>query len=172
MKQALLIAAVALAAAAAGFALHRFQSADRVDPASSAKLMSLALPDAEGRMQPLSQWRGKVIVANFWATWCPPCREEIPGFVRVSENDSNRDVQFIGISIDSADKVRQFAREYAVTYPLLIGGVDALELSLAMGNRAQALPFTAILDRTGATHFVKLGRLSEPELEAVLRELK
>lgn len=172
MRRALLIAAVALAAAAAGFAVHRLWGGAQVDPASSAKLMSLALPDAEGHVQPMAQWRGKVIVANFWATWCPPCREEIPAFVRVSKKYTERGVQFVGISIDSPDKVREFAREYAVSYPLLIGSFEPLELTQAMGNRAQALPFTAILDRSGAAHFVKLGTLSESALESVLQELQ
>lgn len=172
MRRALLITAVALAAAAAGIAVHRLWGGAPVDPASGAKLMSLSLPDAEGRMQPMTQWRGKVIVANFWATWCPPCREEIPGFVRVSKKYTERGVQFVGISIDSPDKVREFAREYAVSYPLLIGSFESLALTQTMGNRAQALPFTAILDRSGATHFVKLGPLSESALESVLQGLQ
>lgn len=173
LTQGLLVTAVALAAATAGFAVNRAgKNAAPVDPASGAKLMALSLPDAENKLQAMSQWKGKIVVANFWATWCPPCREEIPGFVRLSKKYAAKGVQFVGISIDSADKVKDFAKEVGIDYPLLIAEFDAIQLTASMGNKAMALPFTAVLNRDGTTHFVKLGQLHEGDLDTILKRLK
>ena len=137
----------------------------------AAKLMALTLPDADGKPHTLEQWRGKIIIANYWATWCPPCRDEIPSFDRLSREYSEKGVQFVGISIDSADKVREFARDYQVSYPLLVGSSETMNLAAEIGNTSHALPFTVILDRTGAIRRSKLGRLSETELKNAIRDL-
>ena len=134
-------------------------------------LTSLSLPDTQGNMQALSQWRGKILVVNFWATWCPPCREEMPGFSRLSTKYAANGVQFVGISIDTLNNVRDFEKTTPVSYPLLIGSMDTIQNTVPIGNSAQALPFTAIFDQKGKLHSVKLGRLSESELEHRLDEL-
>jgi peroxiredoxin len=173
-RQKLLAVVLALAAAALGFMLA-WKNADRppeaTDPASAPQLLALKLPDVADRHQALEQWRGKVIVANFWATWCPPCLEEIPVFDRIHRKYSDKGVQFVGISIDSADKVRAFADQHRLSYPLLIGSADTLQVTTGLGNRMQALPFTVIVDRTGVPHKIKLGKLSEADLEAALLRL-
>lgn len=173
-KRGLLIAAVlALAAAGGGFlvAWKTSTQAPQVEPDGVAQLLALNLPDAARRAHPLEQWRGKVIVANFWATWCAPCLEEIPAFERLNRKYAPKGAQFVGISIDSAEKVRAFAREHQVTYPLLIGTADTLQITAGLGNRVQALPFTVVLDRGGSAHKIKLGKLSEDDLETILRRL-
>lgn len=134
-----------------------------------ARLLALTLPDTEGKPQPLSQWRGKVLVVNFWATWCPPCKEEMPEFSRISNEYAGKSVQFVGISIDSAEKVASFGKETPVSYPLLIGNLETLDLSVALGNAAKALPFTVVLRRDGTPQRVKLGKFSAPELEKTLQ---
>ena len=135
-------------------------------------LTSLSLPDPTGVIQPLSQWRGKILVVNFWATWCPPCREEMPAFSRLALKHAANGVQFVGISIDTLNKVLEFQKLTPVSYPLLIGTMDTVQNTIALGNSAQALPFTAIYNRVGVIHSVKLGRLSEFELERQLKELE
>ena len=75
------------------------------------------MPDVEGREQALGQWQGKVLVVNFWATWCAPCREEMPEFVRAQAELGGKGLQFVGIAVDQADKVRQFAQEIGINYP-------------------------------------------------------
>ena len=85
------------------------------------------LPDLDGHEQALAQWRGKVLVVNFWATWCAPCREEMPHFVAVAGAGGAKGVQFVGIAVDQADKVREFANEIGLNYPALIGGYGAIE---------------------------------------------
>jgi peroxiredoxin len=134
-------------------------------------LLELELPDLAGKSQPLAQWKGKILVANYWATWCPPCRDEMPGFSRLHQRYASKGVQFVGISIDSADKVRDFQKTTPVSYPLLVGGMEAAATSADIGNPSQGLPFTAIFDRSGALHSVKLGRLKEADLEQRLQEL-
>jgi len=134
-------------------------------------LLGVSLPDTKGKDTPLAQWKGKVVVVNFWATWCVPCREEMPEFVKAQEELGGRGVQFVGIAIDQPDKVDAFAKELNLNYPALIGGFGAIELSKTLGNRLGALPFTVIVDRSGRISNTQLGRLKDPELRAILAQL-
>lgn len=141
------------------------------ESAALQQLMSLKLPDAQGRQTPLEQWRGKVLVVNFWATWCPPCKKEMPAFSRLQQTWKNRGVQFIGIAVDSAANVQSFASRHPVAYPLLVGGNEVINLSKELGNQRMGLPFTLIIDAHGKIHTRKLGELQETELAALLDSL-
>ncbi|GAB4168278.1 MAG: TlpA disulfide reductase family protein [Rhodocyclaceae bacterium] len=169
-----LLAVFALLAGGLGVFLGNRQpgSAAESVPHNGSALLALRLPDASGRVFAMSDWQGKVIVANFWATWCPPCLREIPAFDRASRRYSKDGVQFVGISIDTADNVRQFAAREKIGYPLLIADTGVLGITSALGNRMQALPFTAIVDRAGVLRRVKLGVLSEAELDETLARLR
>jgi thiol-disulfide isomerase/thioredoxin len=159
---------VAIAAAVAGYGAYLARSAtDR----SSETLMALRLADLEGRQQTVDQWRGKVLVVNFWATWCAPCREEIPAFVKLQDKYRTRGLQFVGIAIDARDKVQPFARELGINYPVLLGGIDTIEISRRAGNTIGALPFTLVLDRGGRIVSRELGKAQEMRLEALLQSL-
>lgn len=164
--------ALAVAAAVAGFYVsgHR-TSAVVAEPNAVSRLMSMTLPDSDGRSQSLSQWANRVLVVNFWATWCPPCLEEIPAFSRLSAKHAGTGVQFIGIGIDSQDNVRKFASEQAVAYPLLVGNLDTMQTAAALGNYVQGLPFTVVLDRRGEPREVKVGVLAEARLDEILAQL-
>ena len=172
-----LIAVVAGIAGTAGYFTSRIgdttETASTTAATASATeaLLALALPDTDGHMQALAQWRGKVIVANFWATWCPPCRREIPDFSAASRDFSDAPVQFVGLSIDALDKVKAFKAEFDVPYPLLIASADVLALGPGFGNAAQGLPFTVIIDRQGVARHVKVGTLNQDELERKIRPL-
>ena len=137
----------------------------------AAALLAVALPDLQGREQPLGQWKGKVLVVNFWATWCAPCREEMPAFVRIQSDLGPKGVQFVGIAVDQPDKVAQFVAELALNYPALIGGYGAMELSKSLGNRLMALPFTLVVDRSGKVANVRLGPFKEAELRTIVGQL-
>lgn len=132
-------------------------------------LLDAQFNDYEGKPQPLAQWKGKILVINFWATWCAPCREEMPYFSRINEQYAGQGVQFVGISTDAADTVRLFARQHKVSYPLLIGGPQIVALSTELGNRQSGLPFTLILGRNREPLLARTGRLPESELESFLR---
>jgi thiol-disulfide isomerase/thioredoxin len=170
--RAAVIVTLALAAAGAGVYLGgQRSSAVIADPKAAAQLMSLTLQDSDGRAQSLSQWRDRVLVVNFWATWCPPCLEEIPAFSRLSTKHAGKGVQFVGIGIDSQDNVRRFASELPVPYPLLVGNMDTMRTATALGNTVQGLPFTVVLDRRGAPREVKTGILPEAKLDQILARL-
>src|SRR5262249_21406610 len=87
---------------------------------SAATLLQLTLPDVDGEQESLSQWAGKVLIVNFWATWCAPCREEMPEFVTFQQEFGAKGVQFVGIAVDEGVKVKQFATELKLNYPALI----------------------------------------------------
>ena len=142
-------------------------------PASNdgAALLNVSLPDAEGREQRLDQWRGKVLVVNFWATWCAPCREEMGEFIRFQKDAGPKGVQFVGIAVDQADKVEEFAKEIGLNYPALIGGLGAMQLSKTLGNDLMALPFTVIVSRDGKVVHRQLGPLKPPKLQEIVGKL-
>jgi len=173
VKRAFLVVVVALAAAAAGSSFYSHQRASLASSAERAavRLVHLSLPDPAGRLQSLTQWQGRVLVLNFWATWCAPCREEIPGLVRLQRRFASNGLQIIGIAIDSPSKVRAFTREFEINYPLMVGEVELIDLTRQLGNRASGLPFTVILDRSGKIANVHLGGISEEELARQLRPL-
>lgn len=138
---------------------------------SVAALSELALTGTNGQPQDLRQWRGKILIINYWATWCQPCREEMPGFSRLQEKFRDNGVQFVGISTDEADKIVDFQKSTPVNYPLLIGNMAVMASSANLGNTRQGLPFTAVFDRRGDLVMTKLGRWSEADLEPKLAEL-
>ncbi len=134
-------------------------------------LFGVALPDTKGREQSLGQWKGKLLVVNFWATWCVPCREEMPEFVKAQKEFGQRGLQFVGIAIDDVAKVEAFAAELGLNYPALIGGYGAIELSRSLGNRLGALPFTIIVDRSGRISHTQLGPIKEAQLRTIIGQL-
>lgn len=171
-----LIAAVAIASAAAGAAYHgwslRVQAEREAGSRAVAdRVFAARLVNLEGGTPTLEPWRGRVLVVNFWATWCAPCREEIPGFVRLQERYGPRGLQFVGIAFDPPDKVTEFAREFRVNYPLLLGGIDTMELLRQAGNRAGVLPYTLVIDRQGKVVSREPGGLKEARLEGLIRPL-
>lgn len=160
----------------AGAISYRVNEPGRHEPTmtaahSSPPILDLVLKDLKGQPQALGQWRGRLLVVNYWATWCLPCREEMPGFSRLQDKYHDKGVQFVGISIDTAAKITEFVKATPVSYPLLIGDIEVMENTAAFGNRLQALPFTAVFDRQGRLTSTKLGRLPEAELERQLIEL-
>jgi len=140
-------------------------------PRDATKLLALSLPDTSGQQQSLGQWRGKVVVVNFWATWCEPCRKEMPEFVRVQRELGPRGLQFVGIAVDQRDKVEQFAKELDLNYPALIGGYDVVDLSKSLGNQLSALPFTIVIDRHGNVAMTQLGPFKPDKLRATVDSL-
>lgn len=134
-------------------------------------LMNAPLVDMTGKQLTLKSWEGKILVVNYWATWCPPCRAEMPGFSRLAEKYAGSNVQFVGIGVDQADNIRQFSTENPVHYPLIVGSQEHFSLAASLGNPSQGMPFTLVIDATGHLHSVKLGRMTESDLEQRLLRL-
>jgi thiol-disulfide isomerase/thioredoxin len=162
---------VAILAGLAGFNFNRASLISPAAEGAARRLMSVSLPDLSGKSQTLSQWRGKVIVVNFWATWCAPCREEIPALIKVQMQYAPNGVIIVGIALDDVVKVQEYAAEFRVDYPLLIGGMETLSITNDIGNRAGVLPFTIVLDRRGKVVQAHIGALTEASLGAILAPL-
>jgi thiol-disulfide isomerase/thioredoxin len=166
-----LLAGAALIAVAAGVYVGGARVESKASAEANAALVGLALPDASGKEQRLDQWRGKVLVVNFWATWCAPCREEMPEFIKAQAEYGPKGLQFVGIAVDQPDKIDEFAKEIGLNYPALVGGFGAMELSKTLGNSLMALPFTVVVDRKGQIVHTQLGNLKPDKLHSLVTQL-
>lgn len=121
----------------------------------------LSLLDLDGKRRSISEWDGSLLVVNFWATWCPPCLEEIPTFVKLQERFADKGLVFLGIALDSPERVRAFMSAHDVNYESLHGEKDAIDATRAFGNRYGGLPFTAMVGRDGRIVHLQQGILDE-----------
>ncbi len=129
-------------------------------------LSTLIAKDLSGANVDLSQYRGKHLIINFWATWCPPCRKEIPLLIDVQKQYGENDVQVLGIAMDEADKIEKYMQDAGFNYPSLIADLNqTTRFSQALGYEFIALPFTFFLDRDGKLIHTKTGELKEDELK-------
>lgn len=126
-----------------------------------------SLYDLNENNTPISTWDGQIVLLNFWASWCPPCRREIPVFGEVREFFRADGFEVVGIAIDEKDKVLDFLKSIpAVQYPQLIGYDDALKVASALGNRSGGLPYSVLLDKQGIIRYIKAGELNKQTLVA------
>lgn len=171
-RQNWFIAAVAVLALAAGWGVATwYKQPGPAQPGAAEALLSAPLPDLQNQPQTLAQYRGKVLVVNFWATWCPPCREEIPFFIETQTKLGSNGLQFVGIALDNPQQVAAFIQEFAVNYPVLIGGINESEALRKLGNSGGGLPFTLIYDRSGNLREKIIGGLDKARLEQLLAPL-
>ena len=160
---------VAILAGLAGFNFNRAKVIYPAAEGAAWRLMSVSLPDLDGKLQSLSQWRGKVLVLNFWATWCAPCREEMPLLDRTQQRLANKGLQIVGIANDSAAATKEFLGTVPVRYPILIDDPDKGEdLSELFGNARDVLPYTVLIGRDGRILARRPGNFSETALDAWL----
>lgn len=127
-------------------------------------LFELKFPDADGAERPLKTWEGKLLVVNFWATWCTPCIDEMPELQQFADEFAGRNVAVIGVGVDEADKIRDFRRQHALRIPLLAAGFDGMELARKLGNPEPVLPYTALISPQGRIVEEHSGRIQPPEL--------
>ncbi|HXZ48990.1 MAG TPA: TlpA disulfide reductase family protein [Usitatibacter sp.] len=173
MKVRWLFAGIALLAFLAGLSLWLANEPALPKPGSAdlapAALYAATFRDAGGQPLSLARFEGRVLVLNFWATWCAPCRREMPGFARLQSRWSSRGVQFVGVANDDPAKVASFGRELGIGYPLLTGGDEVDELARRLGDRDGSLPFTVVLDPQGQVLEQRIGAYPEDALEAALQ---
>ena len=179
----ILLLVVALAAGGLGFYLSPSQRTDvpsLVDPDALRPLdgevlgrhrPEFALPDARGAKVHIARWEGQIMVINFWATWCTTCRDEIPILMRVQASLGERGLQVLGIALDEPERAEAFRDELGVNYPSLYGQQDAIDIGKALGNTAGVLPYTVVLDRSGAIRDTHFGIVDERALRALLATL-
>ncbi|MGE5386551.1 MAG: TlpA family protein disulfide reductase [Betaproteobacteria bacterium] len=135
---------------------------------ASAPLFATTLTDAEGRIVALERYRGKPLIVNFWARWCPPCREEIPELKRIQALQGEQGLEVVGIGIEEDhDGVLRFINANAMNYPVLLTGDQGNALMKAVGNNTLALPYTLAIDREGRIVGRKLGLMRRADVDAL-----
>lgn len=124
----------------------------------------LALPDLDGREHRLSEYRGRRVLLNFWATWCGPCLEEMPALARAQAKFGEQAVNIVGIAMDDPEHVRGFLAAHPVPYPILIGELGTPSTSMRLGNIGEVLPYSVLLDANGRILATRRGVLDEQAL--------
>lgn len=137
----------------------------------SLKRQDFSLPDIDGRQQNFSQWNNKVVLLNFWATWCPPCRREMPDFIDVYNEYRDQDFIVVGVGIDDQKKISEFIKKLGVNYPILVGGKSAMQVSYQYGNHHGALPYSIIIDKQGIIRYRAGGFISRKKLLSQIEPL-
>ena len=153
----------------AGRDFSGFTRASKTDRLNS--LPEFRLKDVDGKEHTSNGWAGKVLVLNYWATWCPPCLREMPLFIRTQEAIGEGRVRFVGIAVDRTEDVASFLTDHPVNYPILVGDEASIEMSRKLGNRLQGLPFTVIFDQRGRRVYSQVGEVTRKVLEEQLTEL-
>lgn len=169
MKTLQSIFIIALLALTAGIGVRMFNQwqADQ----QPMPLPEFSFPDLNGTQHISNEWQGKIVVLNFWATWCPACLKEIPAFMTMQTQYAEK-VQFIGIALDDLEAVKTFQQKTVVNYPLLISGDFAgFQLTKKLGNLINAIPYTVVVNRDGQVIYHHAGELTATELQAVISPL-
>jgi len=137
-------------------------------PAAQHYFFSQSLPDINDKSVTMSNWHGKLLLVNFWATWCAPCVEEMPELSELQEKQYPGNLQVIGIGIDSPSNIREFAAKYKISYPVYLAGMGGIELARQLGNKQGGLPFTVLFGPDGQVKKTYIGRL---DMQAVRKDL-
>jgi alkyl hydroperoxide reductase subunit AhpC len=169
-RQWIIIVAISLLALLAGVVTSQwiYKTGLASDPAVKAFLAnSWQTPD--GKTVDTQKWQGKVLVVNFWASWCPPCVEEMPTLDKLQQEFLQQNVLFVGIGIDSPSNIREFLSNTPVSYPIVIGGLEGSNLAKQLGNSQGALPYTIIINAKGKATYSKLGKISEDDIRSAIK---
>lgn len=172
---AITVAIVIFGAVIGNFAVNMFSQT--AEPAAEApSLIGSQLPEyrllsLDGVRESGNQWLGKVQVINFWATWCPPCKREIPTLIKLQNDYRDQGLQVIGIALDKPEAVSKYVTEKGINYPVLAGDDDVVEVSTQLGNDLGILPYTVIADKTGKISFIRYGEVDRETVENEIKKL-
>jgi len=145
------------------------EPADAPKTQLAAVIPEFKLADSDGNLRSLrDDWKGKALIINFWATWCAPCRREIPLLKKLATDHAGDNFQVVGVAVDFRDKVLAYAREMQIDYPMLIGEQEALDAAAAFGVDAVGLPFTIFTDTSGRVIALHMGELTADEADLIL----
>ncbi|HVN44017.1 MAG TPA: TlpA disulfide reductase family protein [Steroidobacteraceae bacterium] len=134
-------------------------------------LPDLQLPGTDGRRHRLTDWKGRDLLINFWATWCEPCRREIPLLKSIRRENASKNLEIVGIAIDYDEVVRRYVSEHGIDYPVLAGEREGLQAATAFGMET-VLPFSVFSDRQGRVVTLKVGELHRDEAELILDRVR
>ena len=174
MKDRWIFLGLALAALGTGFGLWSVGRPRATPPAVSAPTIGAAaiyatpFTDEAGQTQALGRFQGRVLLLNFWATWCAPCREEMPVLSDAARRWNDRGVTILGLSAEPAETIAEFRRKAGLGYALWSGGAGVDELGRRLGNTSEVLPYSVLLDRAGRVVAQRVGPYSAGELDALL----
>lgn len=175
MKKSALIITVAVVAFVGGISVRSLLSSpldkEKANQETQRKLPEFTLPDLSGKPRNIKEWQGKVLVINFWATWCPPCLKEMPAFEAIHAEYEKKGLQFIGIALDDADPVKEFIASKKITYPILLGEDQGTKLAHGLGNIVNTVPFTVIINKQGLVIKSHMGELSREQLLEIVTPL-
>lgn len=129
-----------------------------------------SMPDRYNKVRNIKEWHGKIILLNFWATWCPPCRKEMPAFIELQKKYGSQGFQIVGVALDETKMVNDFADKIGVNYPLLVGSLNASELARVYGNTG-GLPYSVFINRQGQLVAAKRGELTKEQAETIIQKL-
>ena len=189
-RQVLVVTLALAACAVGGFLAYRTWEKSRLDqveqlpfieeaPTAAAQPEStepayrplFTLSDIDGAERSITEWDGQILIINFWATWCAPCRREIPMLIQLQKDYDDRNVQVIGIAVDILEDVRDYASETPFNYPILVGEQEAIEIAGQFGVAFVGMPFTVVTDATGRIVERHTGELLEDQALEILATL-
>jgi len=172
MKNTLIFTLAIIIAGGGGFALQKYlnQKSEIINPAIGNQRPEFAAMDLNDQLRNIKEWDGDLILVNFWATWCPPCKKEIPVFIELQNKYGDQGFQIIGIAIDNKEDTAEFATQIGINYPTLIAEADGISLAKHFGNGYGVLPYTVIINRQGEISDTIKGELSKIEAEDLLKK--
>ena len=180
LNSTLMMVGLAVAGLAAGYLFNNWQHQQKLAeskvPQGNKALVSnirplFKLKDLEDKTRDIKEWDGQVLMINFWATWCPPCRKEMPAFIDLHEKYKDKGFTIIGIALDEKQAVIDFVDPMGMNYPILMGDQEGMPLTTAYGNRLGVLPFTVIVDRHGNIVHRQRSELTFEQAEALIKPL-
>jgi thiol-disulfide isomerase/thioredoxin len=129
------------------------------------------LRDVNGVSRNMSEWDGKIVFLNFWATWCGPCLTEIPNFIKLQEKYREQGVQFVGIAMHPADEIEGYISKVGMNYPALVGKEEATAVARSLGNYFTVLPYTVVIDPDRRIYFIRSGPLRYEDADLIIRSI-
>jgi thiol-disulfide isomerase/thioredoxin len=170
MKNTLIFIIAMIIAAGSGYSVHKYinQKQASNNPAIGLQRPEFSAVDLDGQMRNISEWDGQLIFLNFWATWCPPCKKEIPDFIELQKAYGDQGFQIISIAIDEEQAVREYAEEMGMNYPIMAVQSEGVGLAKRYGNGIGILPYTVIINRDGEISNTITGELSKKRAKELL----